>query len=763
MQEPQLDDLRFQDLVDEARKRIITYCPEWTDYNLSDPGITLIELFAWMTDMLGYRLNQVPAKNYFKFLELLGTKPGPPQQAKTELTFYLSTRFPLTRADGQLDYDTQTTVPKDTEVATRRSTGADEEIIFTTDNDLLIASPRLRHLRRDVDNDFSSNYLQEKQQGDDLRYEVRYEGFLAFAHSPQAEDAFYLGFNESLDISGYLLQLQIEMVRDEAPEGTGINPDKPPLHWEAYTKNGWAEVELDKDSTKGLNVQGEIILHLPLAMRRYELHGVRTYWLRCVHKPEEHNRYTAPPHIKTLQVYVLGASIKATHSAPVPAEALGRSNGDPGQTFSLSTAPILPLDAERGEFIQIEVTPVQEGQEPVYENWTSTADFSLSDEFDKHYTLDIGTGEISFGPNVRQPDGLARQYGRIPPLNRRIRISRYRTGGGAKGNVPRRSLRVLKKSVSYIVDVTNRQPALGGLDSEDIDAAKLRAQASLRTQHRAVTAEDYETICQDLSYIARIKCQAATVDGLSPRPGVVKLLIVPEPTLIEGSASEIEQKSENEAEQVKLKRYLEKLEAYQFLANLALERNLKEQLHLDLEPHRMLGIILEIETPPYRVVKIDMDIQCYAYHKEEDVRQAVVQVLKQFITPLNRGDEQAGLNQAMAVISSNGQPQPKNGEASSPGSQVWPYGRHLYLSDIYAQVQALPGVEHIKAVKMWWCDMTPEQAKAVVTQLKQDKESTPTALNWHLAQEGMVPTPAGGLLYLLETEDIVVTKSQGRE
>ena len=46
--EPILDDLRFQkDLVDEARRRIVRYSPDWTDYNVSDPGITLIELFAW--------------------------------------------------------------------------------------------------------------------------------------------------------------------------------------------------------------------------------------------------------------------------------------------------------------------------------------------------------------------------------------------------------------------------------------------------------------------------------------------------------------------------------------------------------------------------------------------------------------------------------------------------------------------------------------------------------------------------------------------
>ncbi|MEZ4634889.1 MAG: hypothetical protein R2856_07930 [Caldilineaceae bacterium] len=93
---PNLDDLRFQkDLVDEARRRIIQYCPEWTDYNLSDPGITLIELFAWMTELMVYRLNRVPDKNYVKFMELLGITLRPASSARTELTFRLSVPFPI--------------------------------------------------------------------------------------------------------------------------------------------------------------------------------------------------------------------------------------------------------------------------------------------------------------------------------------------------------------------------------------------------------------------------------------------------------------------------------------------------------------------------------------------------------------------------------------------------------------------------------------------------------------------------------------------
>ncbi len=57
---PNLDDRRFQELVDDAKRLVQQRCPEWSDHNVSDPGVTLIELFAWMTDQVVYRLNRVP-------------------------------------------------------------------------------------------------------------------------------------------------------------------------------------------------------------------------------------------------------------------------------------------------------------------------------------------------------------------------------------------------------------------------------------------------------------------------------------------------------------------------------------------------------------------------------------------------------------------------------------------------------------------------------------------------------------------------------
>ena len=93
---PKLDDRRFQDIVDEAKKRIPHYTKEWTDHNVSDPGVTLVELFAWMTDIILYRLNQVPDRHYIKFMEMLGITLQEPVPAKVPVTRKKPTPAPPT-------------------------------------------------------------------------------------------------------------------------------------------------------------------------------------------------------------------------------------------------------------------------------------------------------------------------------------------------------------------------------------------------------------------------------------------------------------------------------------------------------------------------------------------------------------------------------------------------------------------------------------------------------------------------------------------
>lgn len=87
---PNLDDRTFAQLVEEARNRIATICPGWTDLSVSDPGMTLIEVFAFLSEAVIYRLNRVPDKLKVEFLNLLGVDLLPPQAAGVMLHFKLS-------------------------------------------------------------------------------------------------------------------------------------------------------------------------------------------------------------------------------------------------------------------------------------------------------------------------------------------------------------------------------------------------------------------------------------------------------------------------------------------------------------------------------------------------------------------------------------------------------------------------------------------------------------------------------------------------
>src|SRR4029079_18097055 len=120
---PNLDDRRFQDLVDDAKRLVQQKCPAWTDHKVSDPGWTLIEACAWMTDQLIYRLNRVPDRNYIKFLELIGVTLFPPTAARTDVTFCLAGPRPEV-----------VTIPEGTEIATVR-TDTDDAIVFATTED----------------------------------------------------------------------------------------------------------------------------------------------------------------------------------------------------------------------------------------------------------------------------------------------------------------------------------------------------------------------------------------------------------------------------------------------------------------------------------------------------------------------------------------------------------------------------------------------------------------------------------------------------
>ncbi|MFV2102396.1 putative baseplate assembly protein [Micromonospora sp. LOL_024] len=125
---PHLDDRTFLDLVTEARDRIRQSCPGWTDLSAHDPGVALLEAFAHLTEVMIYRLNQLPEKAYVSFLNLLGVTRHPPAAAWADV------RFTRTGAD-----DAPLRIPAGTRVAAAR--GADPRpVVFVTCEPALLAA-----------------------------------------------------------------------------------------------------------------------------------------------------------------------------------------------------------------------------------------------------------------------------------------------------------------------------------------------------------------------------------------------------------------------------------------------------------------------------------------------------------------------------------------------------------------------------------------------------------------------------------------------
>jgi predicted phage baseplate assembly protein len=171
----QLDDRKFEDIFQEARRRIPAYTPEWTDHNESDPGITMLQLFAWLQEMILYRLNQVPQKNYIKFLELVGLPLIAPAPAKAELTFTLAQNAPATL------------IPPGTQVSL--SSGGDGlPVIFETDDNLLAVSLKLVSIQSFDGSLFSSFTDADQTAG---------QSFAALSAFPEAGTALYLGSTRS--------------------------------------------------------------------------------------------------------------------------------------------------------------------------------------------------------------------------------------------------------------------------------------------------------------------------------------------------------------------------------------------------------------------------------------------------------------------------------------------------------------------------------------------------------------------------------------
>jgi predicted phage baseplate assembly protein len=476
-----LDDLRFQELVSEARTLIVRHSPEWTEHNVSDPGITLIELFAWLTEILTYRINRIPDRLHLALLELVGVRPAPPRQARTDLRFLLET-------------PTGVTIPAGTEVVSPRISGGDL-VAFQTDEELQVPVIELAQYASER----GGEYMTTEVVGGAVRPSD--DAAVPFGDPPHADRALLLGFDRP--IAGLVIRIRIECSRVET---SGPDSSNARVLWEVSGADGrWYETSLISDETGAFMLGGgAILLEVPAQAAVADLTGQPLFWLRGrLITPDDGSRsrrFTRGPRVSALSTEVAGALVSAHHAANVVGELIGTCDGIPGTAYRLDHHPVLPLAP--GETLE-----VREPRSEAWVSWRDVQSFALSGPGDPHFQLDIHRGEIRFGPAIRQPDGGWRRYGAVPSAGAVLRFSRYRHGGGLSGNVAPRMLSVPVRRPTNVLAVTNPQAATGGVDTETPEGARERARLEIRSRSRGVSGEDFERLALAASgSIARAIC-----------------------------------------------------------------------------------------------------------------------------------------------------------------------------------------------------------------------------------------------------------------
>jgi predicted phage baseplate assembly protein len=613
LETPNLDDRRFQDYVDDAKRMVQQRCPEWTDHNVSDPGVTLIETFAFMVDQLTYRLNKVTDRNYVKFLDLIGVRLFAPSAAQAPVTFWLTA-----------PQENAVVVPRGTRVTTQR-VGREEPVIFETLDELTISSSELARVVS-VGIDENSRVDRSERMG--------LEEFDAFGAIPLPGESLLIGMSEPTPSNVVALRFRCYI------EGVGVDPEHPPLAWEAYDGGKWLPCEIERDETGGLNQPGDIVLHVPPEQEVALIGGERAAWLRCrVTEPDEGQPfYSASPRIHQLSALVIGGTAQAVHAEVIDEEVVGISEGVAGQQFELVHAPVVPSRPH--------VLEVAGGEG--WEEWTEVDTFAASGPDDQHFLLDAVLGMVEFGPAIRQEDGTMRFYGAVPPKGAPIRFRRYRAGGGQRGNVSRGALVSMKSAVPFIGRVENREVAAGGVDGETIDNAKVRGPISLRTLGRAVTVEDYEILAQQAAPgIARVRCVPAGVDD---QISGVRILIVPA--------------------------VADDVDGTMPFARLAPTRELLESVSAELDRRRTVGARVVVEPPSYQGITVVAQLRARAFADPARVRDEAHAALYRYLHPIVGG---------------------ANGDG-------WPFGRPVHAGEIYAELQRVAGVELVEAVYLYPAD-----------------------------------------------------------
>jgi len=543
---PALDDRDFNDLVAEAIARIPAHTPEWTNPRIGDPGRTLIDLFAWLTDTLLYRVNLIPERQRLAFLRLLGQQMQAAIPATGIITLTLSDTQstdvlkmqPLATVKGTANFETLSelaVLPVMGEFYCKRPATDDEKSQLS---DVLPGLQQVYGLTGApepyVTTPVFAGSIADPSGFDLIAGSVDKILWLALLAPKGSVAAVKKSIASNVINVGLVPMLQVPALFEDIGPRARV-----PHVWEISTGHQdptsppYLTLTVIADTTGGLAQQGIQRLLLPAEgfigapdneVRSNLMAGVGdtpprlddsdkaarlVCWLRL------------RPTIALQQCSFSWAGMNAVdidQRQTVSGRVGGTSNGNADQEMNLPGTSI-----DRTSFV-LQVEETNRG----YEIWQQVEDLATASRDDSVYWLDSEAGTVKFGNGLQ---------GRIPEASRRVRVAFMRAGGGASGNLPPASLTDVSARDPFGANLNGKfkvlqtLPTSGGADAETLDQAEARIPSLFRHRDRAVTEDDYRQLALQnraisvgrVEVLPRFKPQQRRSDV----PGVVSLMLLP--------------------------------------------------------------------------------------------------------------------------------------------------------------------------------------------------------------------------------------------
>lgn len=626
----QLDQMTFEEMMEKAKNRIAACYPEWTDFNYHDPGITLVELFAWLKEIQQYELNHISEAHMEKYLNLLGTQVHHRQGARA---------FVCTKTENPVR------VPAGTRLEA-------PGVFFETEEEQILPGAFVKCAFGMTDRKVSFINREQLTLGHTLE-------FYPFGKEALTGTRFFLGFSDPLPV-GEKLSLTCWIGESREIPRNPAEEDTIPLANLRYTFwNGecYQPLEIVKDETFGFLFDGRLLFRLPGEMKEREVDGEKGYFLRVELKDSQ---YDMPPVLKFLDCNTLQVCQKETVCAFLAAKKEQTGDGkrcliishglceegemqvfcrkkglyqeiqireisyDSGQACAYIEPEITQEEWEEGSFYvqassgedwyrshrtlgvgkgfpnevfylddeqtlveDMELLVEQPEQPEVYRKWERRKNFSHSGPEDCHYCVDSVRGKIIFGDSIH---GMA-------PEGKVILVS-YSRVLGAGGNVKANKIQHFVSGAFSHIPTVNPQDAAGGCEEESISKAFSRIRKELTEARNMVTTEDYEQAVKKTPGLRIESCRALVGEGDDEN----EILLVVKPLSPD--------------------------------MRPRLTPAITENIRQYLEPKRMLGVKLRILSPVYGKIAVYLEVMTRPQY--QGAQRQIEQTVEEYITPCKK-------------------------------------------------------------------------------------------------------------------------------